>query len=64
MSEPIGMMQSHFDGSTYIVGADGFPYTAQEYAELLRGANDGQSLDQLLRFAAALREWAGHGMSQ
>ncbi|MFR9766906.1 MULTISPECIES: hypothetical protein [Nocardia] len=58
MSEPIGMMQSHIDGSMYIVGPDGMPYTAEEYLDLLREAND-RSPEHLQRIADAIREWAG-----
>ncbi|WP_280253389.1 hypothetical protein [Nocardia abscessus] len=58
MKEPIGMMQSHIDGSIYIVGTDGMPYTAEEYADLLREAND-RSPEHLQRVADALHEWAG-----
>lgn len=57
MSDPIGIMQSHIDGSVYIVGADGFPYAAEEYADLLREAND-RSPEYLQRVADAIREWA------
>ena len=34
-NEPIGIMQSHIDGTLSIIGADGWPLSPEETAELL-----------------------------
>jgi hypothetical protein len=62
-NEPIGIMHSHIDGTLSIIDADGWPYSPDEYADMLRETSDGRSLELLQRFSDAIREWAGpsHG---
>ncbi|WP_327112118.1 hypothetical protein OHB12_27745 [Nocardia sp. NBC_01730] len=57
-NEPIGIRQSHIDGTLSIIGADGWPYSPEETADLLREASGGQSLELLQRVSDALRALA------
>lgn len=54
-NEPVGIRQSYIDGSLSIIGADGWPYTPEETAELFREAKDGDSLELLERVRDGLR---------
>ncbi|MEU7766750.1 hypothetical protein AB0B25_16700 [Nocardia sp. NPDC049190] len=54
-NEPIGIRQSHIDGELSIIGADGWPLTPAENAELFRRADNGNSLELLERVRDALR---------
>ncbi|MGO4615324.1 hypothetical protein AB4305_12720 [Nocardia sp. 2YAB30] len=53
-NEPIGIRQSHIDGTWSIIGADGWPYSPEETAELIRDTGGGQSLELLQRVSDAL----------
>ncbi|WP_406267451.1 hypothetical protein OH799_22350 [Nocardia sp. NBC_00881] len=53
--EPIGVRQSYIDGTLSIIGADGWPYTPEETAELFREAKHGDSLELLERVCDGLR---------
>lgn len=57
-NEPIGIRQSHIDGTLSIIGADGWPYTPEETVDLLRDTSEGQSLEVLERVLDALCELA------
>ncbi|MGO4649992.1 hypothetical protein AB4305_34520 [Nocardia sp. 2YAB30] len=54
-NEPIGIRQSHIDGTLSIIGADGWPYSPEETAELIRDTSVGRSLELLQRVSDALR---------
>ncbi|WP_327110105.1 hypothetical protein OHB12_19985 [Nocardia sp. NBC_01730] len=54
-NEPTGIRHSHIDGTLSIIGADGWPYSPEETADLLRDTSDGQSLELLQRVSDALR---------
>ncbi|WP_406270328.1 hypothetical protein OH799_28530 [Nocardia sp. NBC_00881] len=54
-NEPIGIRQSHIDGTLSIIGADGWPYTPEETVELFRDAKYGNSLERLERVRDGLR---------
>ncbi|MGO4617940.1 hypothetical protein AB4305_30545 [Nocardia sp. 2YAB30] len=54
-NEPIGIRQSHIDGTWSIIGADGWPYSPEETAELLSDISGDQSLELLQRIRDALR---------
>ncbi|MGO4649805.1 hypothetical protein AB4305_33515 [Nocardia sp. 2YAB30] len=54
-NEPIGIRHSHIDGTLSIIGADGWPYSPEETAELLGNTGGGQSLELLQRVSDALR---------
>ncbi|MGO4649192.1 hypothetical protein AB4305_30255 [Nocardia sp. 2YAB30] len=57
-NEPIGIRQSYIDGTLSIIGADGWPYTPEETAELFREAKYGNSLELLERVRDGLRALA------
>ncbi|MEU4342302.1 hypothetical protein AB0H00_13700 [Nocardia sp. NPDC023852] len=57
-NEPIGIGHSHIDGTLSIIGADGWPYSPEETAELLREAGEDQSLELVRHFFDALRALA------
>ncbi|MEU7766445.1 hypothetical protein AB0B25_15110 [Nocardia sp. NPDC049190] len=42
-NEPIGIRHSHIDGELSIIGADGWPLSTEETAELFQEAADGDS---------------------
>ncbi|MEU7763659.1 hypothetical protein AB0B25_00820 [Nocardia sp. NPDC049190] len=54
-NQPIGIRHSHIDGTLSIIGADGWPLTAEETAELFQAADAGNSLELLERVRDALR---------
>ncbi|WP_406268865.1 hypothetical protein OH799_25345 [Nocardia sp. NBC_00881] len=54
-NEPIGIRQSYIDGSLSIIGADGWPYSPEETAELFREAKYGNTLELLERVRDGLR---------
>ncbi|MFR9767033.1 hypothetical protein [Nocardia sp. SC052] len=58
MNDAVSAWQERLDGRTMIVGPDGLAYTVQHYLALVARANAGQSPQQLMRFAVAIREWA------
>ncbi|MEU7631414.1 hypothetical protein AB0C34_15710 [Nocardia sp. NPDC049220] len=53
--EPIGVRHSHIDGTLSIIGADGWPLTPEETAELFQAADAGNSPELLERVRDALR---------
>ncbi|MEU7629815.1 hypothetical protein AB0C34_07475 [Nocardia sp. NPDC049220] len=57
-NEPIGIRQDHIDGSLSMIGADGWPLSPEETADLLRAADAGNSLELLERVRDALRALA------
>ncbi|WP_159840233.1 hypothetical protein [Nocardia sp. CY41] len=58
MNDAVSAWQERLEGRTMVVGPDGLPYTVEQYLTLVAKANAGQSPQQLLRFAVAIREWA------
>ncbi|MGO4649886.1 hypothetical protein AB4305_33955 [Nocardia sp. 2YAB30] len=54
-SAPIGIRQCYIDGTLSIIGADGWPYTPEETAELFRDAKYGNTLELLERVRDGLR---------
>ncbi|MEU7630406.1 hypothetical protein AB0C34_10520 [Nocardia sp. NPDC049220] len=54
-NDPIGISQSHFDGTLSIIGADGWPLSPEETAELLDDTSADQSPKLLQRVHDALR---------
>ncbi|WP_327111113.1 hypothetical protein OHB12_24825 [Nocardia sp. NBC_01730] len=54
-NEPIGIRQSYVDGTLSIIGADGWPYSAEETADFLREASEDESLELLQLVRDALR---------
>ncbi|WP_406269700.1 hypothetical protein OH799_27175 [Nocardia sp. NBC_00881] len=57
-NEPIGIRQSFIDGTLSIIGADSWPYSPEEAAELLADISGGQSLELLQQVSDALRALA------
>ncbi|MEU7629836.1 hypothetical protein AB0C34_07605 [Nocardia sp. NPDC049220] len=48
-NEPIGIRHNHIDGTFEIIGADGWPLSPEETAELFQTDDDGDSLEVLER---------------